>query len=96
MNNGNLLIDENAEMATGKGPLCDTPRKSYRSQRARLQTISDVSHELAKLYREARSGKIDVSDASRLANLLSILARILGESVLEKRIEILEQRESIY
>ncbi len=62
------------------------------SARAKLQTVGDVSHELAKLYREARSGKIDVADASRLANMLSILSRILSDSELEARLEALEQR----
>jgi hypothetical protein len=93
---GKFMIDKSNQMPIGKGSLCDTPRKSYRSQRAKLQTVSDVSHELAKLYREARSGKMDVADASRLANLLSILARILGDSEIEKRIEVLEQRASIH
>jgi hypothetical protein len=89
-------INEDAEMPTGKGPLCNTPRKSYRSKWAKLQTVSDVSHELAKLFREARSGKIDVVDASCLANLLSILARILGDSEIEKRIEALERRGCVH
>ena len=64
--------------------------------RAKLASATDVSRELAKLYREARSGRIDVSDASRLANMLSILARILSDSELEARIEALEQRGSFH
>ena len=93
---GNFMTDEGSAKPADKGPLCDTPHKSYRSQRAKLQTVSDVSHELGRLYRGARSGKIDVADASRLANLLSILARILGDSEIEKRIEALEQRGSVH
>lgn len=64
--------------------------------RAKLATSTDVSRELAKLYREARSGRIDVADASRLANLLSILSRILSDSELEARIEALEQRGGLH
>ncbi len=64
--------------------------------RAKLATPSDVSRELAKLYREARSGRIDVADASRLANMLSILSRILSDSELETRIEVLEQRGGLH
>lgn len=60
--------------------------------RAKLSNATEVGKELAKLYREARSGRIDVSDASRLANMLSILARILSDSELEARIEALESR----
>ena len=76
----------------GKGPNCDNPRKSYRSHRAKLTSVCDVSAELRKLYREARAGKIEISDASRLANLLSIVARILAVSELETRIEALETK----
>ncbi|HEU0044208.1 hypothetical protein [Sphingomonas sp.] len=57
-----------------------------------MKTVRDVSAELAKLYREARAGKIETADASRLGNLLSIVARILSDSELEARIEALEQR----
>ncbi|MGH8049082.1 MAG: hypothetical protein ACREPB_00305 [Arenimonas sp.] len=64
--------------------------------RIKLQSVGDVSHELAKLYREARNKKIDVADASRLANMLSILSRILESSELEKRIEILERRGALH
>lgn len=74
----------------GKGLACDSPRKSYRSHRARLRTVSDVSAEVAKLYREARIGKVDTQDASRLANMLAIVARLLTESDLERRLEALE------
>lgn len=92
MENGNFLIDEDDETPAGKGPLCDTPRKSYRSHRAKLQTVTDCAHEAARLYREARAGKIKVEDASRLGNLLSIVSRMLGDSEIEKRIEALEQK----
>jgi hypothetical protein len=74
----------------GKGPNCDKPRKSYRSHRAKLTSVRDVSAELAKLYRESRAGKINVADASRLANILAIQARIMSDGELEARIEALE------
>lgn len=66
------------------------PPKQY--VRAKLATATDVSRELAKLYREARGGRIKVEDASRLANILAILSRILTDSELEARIEALEGR----
>ena len=91
MENEQILQDESWQ----SGPTTGTseappPPKQY--ARAKLATATDVSRELAKLYREARSGRIDVSDASRLANMLSILARILTDSELEARIEALERR----
>ena len=65
------------------------PAPAVRRYRARLDTVGNVSRELAKLYREARSGKIDISDASMLS---AIIGRIIGESELEVRLEALEQR----
>tara|TARA_R110000824_G_scaffold19504_2_gene75403 strand:+ start:5262 stop:5531 length:270 start_codon:yes stop_codon:yes gene_type:complete len=66
------------------------PAPAVRRYRARLDTVGNVSRELAKLYREARSGKIDISDASKLSNMLAIIGRIIGDSELEARISELE------
>tara|TARA_B100000405_G_scaffold302449_1_gene265777 strand:+ start:974 stop:1258 length:285 start_codon:yes stop_codon:yes gene_type:complete len=71
----------------------DAPPPSPTGKRVKLKTVGDVSREMAKLYREARNGKIDVSDASKLANMLSILSRILETSDLERRVEKLEGHE---
>lgn len=79
-----ITLDDNRE------PPMPTDKKTY--AKAKLSNATEVGKELAKLYREARSGRIDVSDASRLANMLSILARILSDSELEARIEALESR----
>jgi hypothetical protein len=53
-----------------------------------------VQSQLARLYREARSGSIRVEDASRLANILAILGRMIGDSDLEARIAVLETKGS--
>lgn len=79
-----IPLDDNRE------PPMPADKKTY--AKAKLSNATEVGKELAKLYREARSGRIDVSDASRLANMLSILARILSDSELEARIEALENR----
>jgi predicted transcriptional regulator len=62
-------------------------------------TLSEARHvraELAKLYREARQGKVDVTDASKLANMLQILYRIIEGSDLEKRLEEIEKEVREY
>lgn len=59
--------------------------------RVPLATIQDVRRELARLYRDARSGRRDVVDASRLANMLALLARIIEGGELEARICALEE-----
>ncbi len=45
------------------------PAKTQR-YRAKLDTVQDVRRELAKLYRETRSGLIDPADATKLGWLL--------------------------
>jgi hypothetical protein len=58
--------------------------------RLKLATAEDVRRELARVYREARSKRMDVADASRLANILQILSRCIEVGDLEERIRKLE------
>lgn len=55
-----------------------------------LATMADVRRELARLYRETRAGRVEVSDGSRMANMLQILAKVIEGSELEKRVQALE------
>lgn len=57
-----------------------------------LRTMDDVKAELARLYREGKAGRRDISDVSKLANVLSILGRLIEGVELAARIEKLEQR----
>ncbi len=59
-----------------------------------LATMDDVRRELARLYREGKSGRRDVADVSRLANVLQILSRVIEGSTLEARVEALEAAET--
>ena len=45
--------------------------------RVKLNTVADVQRELSKLYRLARAKKMDTSEASKLANILMLVARIM-------------------
>lgn len=63
-----------------------------RRYRCKLDTVGNVSRELARIYREARSGLLDVGDASKLAHVLSTVARIMADSDLEARIIALEAK----
>ena len=62
------------------------------SPRARLDTMVRVRRELARVYREARAGTLDVADASKLANILQIMGRMIEGSELEARLDALERR----
>lgn len=63
--------------------------------RLKLSTADDVRRELARIYREGRTGQRHVADVSRLANVLQILNRCIETSDLESRVEALEQSTSI-
>ena len=61
--------------------------------RAKLDSISDVRREMARVYRDARSGVVDVQDATKLTWCLQAVAKVIEGSDLEKRIEILEGKK---
>ena len=48
---------------------------------------------MARLYREGKAGLRDVADVSRLANVLSLLGRLIEGSDLEKRLTAIEENE---
>lgn len=45
--------------------------------RVKLESLIDCRRELARLYREARGGRVSTQDVCRLANVLQILAGII-------------------
>lgn len=59
-------------------------------KRTKLGSIREIRSELARVYREARSGKIDTGTATRLAYLLDLMARMVERSELEERVANLE------
>jgi len=60
--------------------------------RARLQTANDIAHEIARVYRAAKSGELDPNVATKLVYILSTLAKVRADGELELRIEALELR----
>lgn len=74
--------------ATGL-PVPPTPTK--REKFIPLSTLDDLKKELARLYRQAKAGKVATSDASRLAFILNSLGRVILDADLEQRIQQLEQ-----
>lgn len=69
-------------------------KKGLPRVRCRLRTVDDAKVELARLYREAKSGGRAIADASRLANMLFVLARMIEGSDLEKRLTKLEENSN--
>jgi hypothetical protein len=71
----------------------DTPSKTTKPPRVgRLDTIAGVVRELGKLYRAARTGIIETSDASRLASVLAVLRASLQDMAIEAQLAALEDR----
>ena len=56
-----------------------------------LATSADIRREMATLYREARSGRLDVADASKLTFILNQIAQVLRIDDLEQRTAALER-----
>src|SRR4051794_41985642 len=77
----------NEETFAGSGLGEDPPPR-----RARLDTMARVRRELARVYREARAGRLDVADASKLANVLQIMGRMIETSEGETRPAAVERR----
>jgi hypothetical protein len=60
--------------------------------RLNLSTSEDVRREMAKVYREARSRQIELSEATKMVFILTQILRAHEQVVLEGRISALEQR----
>jgi hypothetical protein len=57
----------------------------------RLATVRDVRIALAGLYRDARTGKVDTQDATRLGYLLNLIRVCIVDGELEARMTALEE-----
>lgn len=58
----------------------------------KLNSIGDVRREMATIYREARAGKLDISDAGRLAYVLTGIGKLIEVELIEGRLAELERR----
>jgi hypothetical protein len=59
--------------------------------RINLATCEDVRREMAKVYREARVGKLPISDATKFSYILTQILKAHELMVLESRLEVLEE-----
>ena len=59
------------------------PAKGKR-YRCKLDTMADVKAEMAKVYREARSGVVDVQDATKLTWMLQAVGKVIESEEPEK------------
>ncbi|MFE3837527.1 hypothetical protein [Pseudogemmobacter sonorensis] len=60
----------------------------------RIGPIANVIHcreHMVRIFKEARTGKLDISDASRLVNILAQVQRSFEASDMEERLKRLEE-----
>ncbi|HCN70863.1 MAG TPA: hypothetical protein DIS96_03780 [Pusillimonas sp.] len=80
--------DDDGELVNVGGvEVIDAPRPRLRIP---LNTANDVQRELARLYRQMKSGQIQTQDGSRLAYVLNLLRQSIETGDLEARIQALE------
>jgi hypothetical protein len=72
--------------------LPDDPPSAPR--RHRLDTLPRCRREVARLYAEAREGKLDAQTATRLASIVALAARMIEGAELEERIAKLERQKA--
>ncbi len=58
----------------------------------KLNSIGDVRREMATIYREARAGTTDISDAGRLAYVLTGIGKLIEVELIEQRLQQLERK----
>lgn len=91
---------EDGEFETGRLPVTidgatgkpvPTPPAKKRQRHIRLRTIDDVRAEAERVYRDARNGKISVSDSTKYSYNLAQIASLIELSEQERRLEALEK-----
>lgn len=65
-----------------------TPPQRYR---CKLQTAADCRKQMARIFRESRSGLIDVQEAAKLTWILSSIANTIKINEFELRLLAIEQ-----
>lgn len=58
----------------------------------KLSALEDVRREMARVYREARGGQIDSSEAGRLAYILTGIGKLIEVTEIEKRLSQMERK----
>jgi hypothetical protein len=58
----------------------------------KLNELEDVRREMASVYREARAGRMDASEAGRLAYILIGIGKLIEATEIEKRLSQVERK----
>lgn len=80
------------EIDAATGAIETLPPQRGQRYRCQLNSMADIKREMSKVYREARSGIVEISDGSKLVYMLGLVGRVIEGSDLEARVEALEGR----
>lgn len=82
-----------AEKDTIEAPQVGAGTEETKTDRLRLPlaTVMDCRREAARVYRQARAGRLPIDNASRLSFMLTSLARMIEGAELAARVEELER-----
>jgi hypothetical protein len=70
-----------------------TPAGKPARYRCKLDTLQAVRKEMSVIYRQSRSGLVDIHDATKLVWCLQAIGKVITESELEARITALEEQQ---
>lgn len=59
-----------------------------------LANPESIRQEMARVYREARGGKLDPADATKLVYMLSQIGKLYELTVIEARLQLLEDQRA--
>jgi hypothetical protein len=94
MNDGSFGTTDNPNPTRRHAEVAGEPQETVPPppgpKRIKLRSASNVAAELARLYRDARSGRTHPAEATKLAHILDVLRRCLEASDIEKRLALLE------
>lgn len=60
------------------------------SSRVNLLSLDDVRTEMGRVYRKCKGGQMDVKEGAKLIYMLQCIAQVISDSVIEKRLDALE------
>jgi len=84
--------DYPVEIDAATGDVETLPLQKGQRYRCKLDTLQDVRREMAKVYREARSGLLNTQDATKLTWMLQAVSKVIEGGDIEERIKALEEK----
>ncbi len=81
------------EIDATTGDVSDYPLDGNKPMRyrAKLDTLADVRREMARLYRESRSGGLDVQDMTKFVWVLKSISEVIDRADIEAKLQYLER-----